>query len=166
MLQRTPRTAPLPLPYGPPDPGFIRSQVGLTQAAMAAALGVTPNTWARWERGTLAIQPATNCCWTSSSSRPSETRIASQRACNRPVVCAQPVVMTPHRLLDTITHIRPSGWTWRALPTLRRAGRRQRFARRPTGGATTNTADPTADAAVLPAAPWRRANTLSLWPCG
>jgi transcriptional regulator with XRE-family HTH domain len=58
MLQRTPRTAPLPLPYGPPDPGLIRSHVGLTQAAMAAALGVTPNTWARWERGRLAIQPA------------------------------------------------------------------------------------------------------------
>lgn len=47
MLQRTHRNAPLPLPYGPPDPGLIRSQVGLTQAAMAAALGVTPNTWAR-----------------------------------------------------------------------------------------------------------------------
>jgi transcriptional regulator with XRE-family HTH domain len=58
MLQRTHRNAPLPLPSGPPDPGLIRSQVGLTQAAMAAALGVTPNTWARWERGTLAIQPA------------------------------------------------------------------------------------------------------------
>jgi hypothetical protein len=25
---------------------------------MAAAVGVTPNTWARWERGTLAIHPA------------------------------------------------------------------------------------------------------------
>lgn len=52
------RNAPLPLPDGPPDPGLIRSQVGLTQAAMATAIGVTPNTWARWERGTLAIQPA------------------------------------------------------------------------------------------------------------
>ncbi len=50
--------AALPLPYGPPDPGSIRALLGLTQAAMAAAIGVTPNTWARWERSTLAIHPA------------------------------------------------------------------------------------------------------------
>lgn len=50
--------AALPLPYGPPDPGSIRAVLGLTQAAMAAAVGVTPNTWARWERGTLPIHPA------------------------------------------------------------------------------------------------------------
>jgi len=49
---------PLPLSYGPPDPGSIRALLGLTQTAMAAAVGVTPNTWARWERGTLAIHPA------------------------------------------------------------------------------------------------------------
>jgi transcriptional regulator with XRE-family HTH domain len=49
---------PLPLPYGPPDPGSIRALLGLTQTAMAAAVGVTSNTWARWERGTLAIHPA------------------------------------------------------------------------------------------------------------
>ena len=47
-----------PLPYGPPDPSLIRITLGLTQAAMAMAVGVTPNTWARWERGTLAIHPA------------------------------------------------------------------------------------------------------------
>ena len=40
------------------DPGGLRAQLGLTQAEMASALGVTANTWARWERGTLAIQPA------------------------------------------------------------------------------------------------------------
>jgi len=39
-------------------PGLLRAQVDLTQAEMAAALGVTPNTWARWERGELAIHPA------------------------------------------------------------------------------------------------------------
>ena len=50
--------AALPLPYGPPDPSLIRASLGLTQTAMAAAVGVTPNTWARWERGTLAIHPA------------------------------------------------------------------------------------------------------------
>lgn len=58
MLRTQVPNAPLPLPYGPPDPGLIRGTLGLTQAVMAAALGVTPNTWARWERGTLAIQPA------------------------------------------------------------------------------------------------------------
>lgn len=50
--------AALPLPFGPPHPGTIRVTLGLTQAVMAAAVGVTPNTWARWERGTLAIHPA------------------------------------------------------------------------------------------------------------
>ena len=30
----------------------------LTQAQMATAFGVTVNTWARWERGELAIHPA------------------------------------------------------------------------------------------------------------
>jgi transcriptional regulator with XRE-family HTH domain len=39
-------------------PGLLRSQLDLTQAEMAAALGVTANTWARWERGELAIHPA------------------------------------------------------------------------------------------------------------
>jgi transcriptional regulator with XRE-family HTH domain len=39
-------------------PGLPRSQLDLTQAEMAAALGVTANTWARWERGELAIHPA------------------------------------------------------------------------------------------------------------
>jgi Helix-turn-helix domain len=40
------------------DPSGVRAQLGLTQAEMANALGVTSNTWARWERGTLAIHPA------------------------------------------------------------------------------------------------------------
>jgi len=58
MLTTPVSNAALPLPYGPPDSGLIRLSLGLTQATMAAAVGVTPNTWARWERGTLAIHPA------------------------------------------------------------------------------------------------------------
>lgn len=33
----------------------LRSRLGLTQAALAQAVGVVPNTLARWERGELAI---------------------------------------------------------------------------------------------------------------
>jgi hypothetical protein len=37
--------------------GSLRAVLGLTQAHMALAFGVTLNTWARWERGELAIHP-------------------------------------------------------------------------------------------------------------
>jgi hypothetical protein len=40
-----------------PDPGSLRAVWDLTQAQMALALAVTVNTWARWERGVLAIHP-------------------------------------------------------------------------------------------------------------
>ena len=37
----------------------LRRALGaLTQAAAAQLLGVTPNTWARWERGDLQVHPA------------------------------------------------------------------------------------------------------------
>ena len=41
-----------------PNPGVLRAMLDLTQAQMATAFGVTVNTWARWERGELAIHPA------------------------------------------------------------------------------------------------------------
>jgi transcriptional regulator with XRE-family HTH domain len=41
-----------------PNPGLLRAMLDLTQAEMATAFGVTVNTWARWERGELAIHPA------------------------------------------------------------------------------------------------------------
>lgn len=34
-----------------------RARMGLTQAQLAAHLGVDPNTVARWERGELPIRP-------------------------------------------------------------------------------------------------------------
>jgi DNA-binding transcriptional regulator YiaG len=40
------------------DPGSLRALLDLTQGEMATALGVAPNTWARWERRELAIHPA------------------------------------------------------------------------------------------------------------
>ncbi len=40
-----------------PDPSSLRAWLDLSQAEMAAALGVSVNTWARWERGVLAIHP-------------------------------------------------------------------------------------------------------------
>ena len=40
-----------------PNPSLLRAWLDLSQAEMAAALGVSVNTWARWERGVLAIHP-------------------------------------------------------------------------------------------------------------
>ena len=34
-----------------PNPSLLRAWLDLSQAEMAAALGVSVNTWARWERG-------------------------------------------------------------------------------------------------------------------
>jgi transcriptional regulator with XRE-family HTH domain len=54
------RIRQLPPPAWPDlyrDPGSLRALLDLTQAQMARAFGVTVNTWARWERGALAIHP-------------------------------------------------------------------------------------------------------------
>jgi len=58
MPIRVGRVPPRASPDLTPDPGNLRAWLGLTQAQMASALGVTVNTWARWERGELAIHPA------------------------------------------------------------------------------------------------------------
>ena len=57
MPTRIRRLRPRAWPDLYPDPGRLRAVLNLTQAEMATALGVTVNTWARWERGELAIHP-------------------------------------------------------------------------------------------------------------
>src|ERR1700732_653855 len=59
-------TMPIRIRSSPPPPwpdlypqlANLRATLDLTQAQMATALGVTVNTWARWERSELAIHPA------------------------------------------------------------------------------------------------------------
>src|ERR1700682_5153672 len=58
MPIRAGRLPPRAWPDLTPDPGSLRAWLDLNQAEMATAVGVTVNTWARWERGELAIHPA------------------------------------------------------------------------------------------------------------
>ena len=64
-----------------PDPSSLRAWLDLSQAEMAAALGVSVNTWARWERGELAIHQASNWCWTLSNGAPIVTLSAPPSGC-------------------------------------------------------------------------------------
>lgn len=57
MPTRIRRLPPRAWPDLYPDPGTLRVGLDLTQAELATSLGVTVNTWARWERGELAIHP-------------------------------------------------------------------------------------------------------------
>lgn len=47
-----------PREYSGTDLRADRRRLGLTQAALAARLGVTPNTIARWERGEIQMARA------------------------------------------------------------------------------------------------------------
>ena len=42
----------------PTDLKATRERLGLTQSQAAARVGVTENTWARWERGEMQVHPA------------------------------------------------------------------------------------------------------------
>ncbi len=41
----------------PSDFRLIRERLGLTQARAASLVGVSRNTWNRWEMGTLGVHP-------------------------------------------------------------------------------------------------------------
>ena len=60
----------------------------LTQAQMATAFGVTVNTWARWERGELAIHPAYQLFMDYLESSPIATSTEPPLACAHPAESA------------------------------------------------------------------------------
>jgi putative transcriptional regulator len=41
-----------------PEPKYMRKHLGLTQAQMAAAIGVPLGTWRNWEQGRVWLDPA------------------------------------------------------------------------------------------------------------
>lgn len=41
-----------------PTPGTVRRQMGLTQASIAALIGVPVATWRNWEQGRVRLDPA------------------------------------------------------------------------------------------------------------
>ena len=65
----------------------LRQRFGLTQKGLAAALGVHPNTVARWERGELGISAAMN---------DRLERIADSRRLGKAVTRSSAVVLDPH----------------------------------------------------------------------
>ena len=92
----------------------LRSRLGLTQAALAEAVGVVPNTLARWERGELGIPN-----WAVERLGAASRSGSSGRAVTRP----RGVVLDPHHgaILDALDgHLDPTVFEQFAADSLKR----------------------------------------------
>ena len=92
----------------------LRQRLGLTQKALAAALGVHPNTVARWERGELGI---------SAPMIDRLERVASTHASGTVVARSSAVTLDPHHeaILDALNRkLDPDGFETCAADLLRR----------------------------------------------
>ena len=92
----------------------LRSRLGLTQAALAEAVGVVPNTLARWERGELGIPD-----WAVERLDAASRSGSSGSAVTRP----RGVVLDPHHraILDALEgHLDPNAFERFAADALKR----------------------------------------------